>query len=218
VLRQAERKGLEKESIDHVLLVGGTGQIPAVRRALQQNFGVAKVHSEHVFTAAARGAAQLGEGFEVRDFLYHSYAVRGWNHASQRHEYDLVVPALTPYPFEKPVIREYAASTPGQSAMEIFIGEIEHGDVSRPEVIVNEERVRVINAPRAANRYALVDADRAVPLHNRTIVPLDPPGHPGVNRLRVAFFVDEQRRLRITVTDLDTHDLLLRDQPVATLT
>ena len=57
-----------------------------------------------------------------------------------------------------------------------------------------------------------------MPLHNHTIVPLDPPGHPGVNRLRVAFWVDAQRRLRITVTDLETQDLLLRDQPVATLT
>ncbi|MCC7491699.1 MAG: Hsp70 family protein [Fimbriimonadaceae bacterium] len=218
VLRQAQRRGLDKDDIDQVLLVGGTGQIPAVRRALQQNFGAARVRSEHVFTAAALGGATLGAGYEVRDFLYHSYAVRGWNHASRRHEYDLVVPALSPYPFDQPVVREYAASTPNQAAMELFLGEIEHGDVSRPEVVVEDQRVRVLNAPSPLHRYALVEADRAVPLHNGTVVKLEPPGHPGVNRLRVQFQVDDQRRLRLTVYDLQTNLVLLRDHTVALLT
>jgi molecular chaperone DnaK (HSP70) len=217
-LRQAERKGVTKDRIDHVLLVGGTSQMPAVRRALQQNFGAAKVRCEHVFTAAARGAACLGRAVSVRDFLYHSYAVRGWNYVGQRHEYDLVVPALSPYPFTEPVVREYAASSPNQPAMELYLGEIEHGDVSRPEVVFEDRRVRVIHAPTPAHRYALVDADRAVPLDNGTIVPLDPPGHPGVNRVRAVFDVDEHRRLRLTVVDLQTNRVLLRDQAVATLT
>lgn len=217
-LRQAQRKGIEKDDIEQVLLVGGTGQIPAVRRALQQNFGVSRVRTDHVFTAAARGAASLGQGVEVRDFLYHSYAVRGWNHVSRRHEYDLVVPALSPYPFAEPVIREYAASSPNQGAMEIYLGEIEHGDVSRPEVIMEDNKVRVLNAPTPVHRYALVDADRALPLNNGTVVQLEPPGHPGINRIRVQFMVDEQRRLRLTVMDLTTNRVLLRDQPVAMLT
>ncbi len=155
-LRQAVRKGIDKERIDHVLLVGGTGQIPAVRRVLQSNFGADRVHSEHVFTAAARGAARLGLGVEVDDILFHTYAVRGWNHAARRHEYDLVVPALSRYPFTAPVVREYAASTPNQGAMELFLGEIEHADVSRPEVIVEDRRIRLVNAPTPVQRYALV--------------------------------------------------------------
>lgn len=218
VLRQAERKGVGSADIEHVLLVGGTGQIPAVRRALQQVFGAARVCSEHVFTAAALGAARLASGIEVRDFLYHSYAVRGWNHSSRRHEYDLVVPAMSPYPFTQPVIREYAASSPNQTAMEIFIGEIDHGDVSRPEVLLEDQRVKVVNAPSPMHRYALVEADRTVPLNNGTVVRLEPPGHPGVNRIRVEFHVDEHRRLRLTVFDLQTHRPLLLDQAVALLT
>lgn len=217
-LRQAERKGVDKDALDHVLLVGGTSQIPAVRRALQQNFGASRVRWEHVFTAAARGAARLAQPVAVRDFVYHSYAVRGWNHVQRRHEYDLVVPALSPYPFEAPVIREYSASAPNQSAMELFLGEIEHADVSRPEVILEDRRVRVLNAPTPAHRYALVDADRVLPLDNGTLVDLDPPGHPGVNRVRVVFNVDEHRRLRLTVVDLQTNRVLLRDHAVATLT
>ncbi len=218
ILRQAARKGIEKDDIEHILLVGGTSQIPAVRRALQQNFGAPRVHCERVFTAAALGAACLGQGVEVNDFLYHSYAVRGWNHHAQRHEYDLVVPALSPYPFGHPVIREYAASAPNQTAMEIYIGEIEHGDVSRPEVLMEDRHIRIINAPAAAHRYALVDADRAVPLNNGTVVPLEPPAHPGVNRVRVEFMVDDQRRLRLTVVDLEVQRVLLRDVSVAMLT
>lgn len=218
VLRQAERKGVRKHDIEQVLLVGGTGQIPAVRRALQQNFGASRVQTEFAFTAAARGAATLAQGFEVRDFLYHSYAVRGWNHQARRHDYDLVVPALSPYPFAEPVVREYAPSSPYQTAMELFLGEIEHAEVSRPEVVLEDHRVRIVNAPSALHRYALVDADRAVPLHNGTVVPLEPPGHPGVNRVRVMFDVDEHRRLRLTVVDLQTNQVLLRSQAVALLT
>jgi len=217
-MRQAVRKGIDKDRIDHVLLVGGTGQIPAVRRVLQSNFGADKVHSDHVFTAAARGAARLGLGVEVEDILFHSYAVRGWNHAARRHEYDLVVPALSRYPFEQPVVREYAASTPNQAAMELFLGEIEHADVSRPEVIVEDRRIRIVNAATAVQRYALVDADRAIPLNNGTTVKLDPPGQPGIGRVRVEFMVDAQRRLRLTVIDLQTNFRLLEDQAVATLT
>jgi len=85
-LRQAVRKGIDKERIDHVLLVGGTGQIPAVRRVLQSNFGADRVHSEHVFTAAARGAARLGLGVEVDD-IRSTLRRPGWNHAARRHEY-----------------------------------------------------------------------------------------------------------------------------------
>lgn len=218
LLRQAERRGVGKDDIEQVLLVGGASQTPAVRRLIQSMFGPQKVRAEHVYTAAARGGARLGLGVAVRDFLYHSYGVRGWNHFARRHEYDLVVPALSAYPFGEPVVREYAASTPGQTAMELFLGEIEHADVSRPEVIVEDRQARVLNAPTPAHRYALVGEDRVAPLNNGTVVPLDPPGHPGINRVRVYFWVDDRRRLKLTAHDLQTNRTLLRDHAVALLT
>ncbi len=218
VLRQAERKGVGKDDLEQVLLVGGTARMPAVRRAVMQVFGAARVRCDDVFCAAAKGAVHLGRGYVVRDFLFHSYGVRGWNHQAGRHEYDLVVPALTAYPFEQPVVREYAASSPGQPAMEVYLGEIEHADLARPEVVVQDRQVRVLNAPAALHRYALVEADRVMPLNNGTVVPLDPPGHPGVNRLRLAFMVDARRRLTVSAYDLQTNKVLLDSSPIATLT
>ncbi|MEM9138146.1 MAG: Hsp70 family protein, partial [Cyanobacteria bacterium P01_F01_bin.42] len=51
----------------------------------------------------------------------------------------------------------------------------------------------------------------------RNIASLEPPGYPGSDRIRVQFWVDEQRSLRITVEDLVTDHILLEDQVVASL-
>jgi hypothetical protein len=52
----------------------------------------------------------------------------------------------------------------------------------------------------------------------RTIAQLNPKGVPGRDRLKVKFFVDEQRLLRITVEDLLTQETLLSNQVVTELT
>jgi len=51
----------------------------------------------------------------------------------------------------------------------------------------------------------------------RSIAQLTPPGHPGSDRIKVQFWVDAQRSLRITVEDLLTNQTLLENQLVAEL-
>lgn len=51
----------------------------------------------------------------------------------------------------------------------------------------------------------------------RTIAQLTPTGHPGSDRIKILFQVDEQRFLRITVEDLLTNDPLLENKFVAQL-
>jgi len=185
--------------------------------ALISEFGEERVRTHRPFEAVAHGAARFGHDLRLRDFVYHSYGVRGWNHAARQHEYDLIVPALTPYPTLRPIVREYAASVPDQPAMELVVGEIEHGEAQRLEVVVRDHRARVLRSPATPTGYRLVSADRVVPVNEGLLVPLDPPGQPGVNRLRVAFAIDGQRTLRVTVTDLLTGQVLLQEEPLAQL-
>jgi hypothetical protein len=62
---------------------------------------------------------------------------------------------------------------------------------------------------------------RVVPLNEaeeaKTIARLDPPGYPGVDRIRVQFRVDEDRKLRLSVVDLQTDTRLLDDAAVIEL-
>jgi molecular chaperone DnaK (HSP70) len=51
----------------------------------------------------------------------------------------------------------------------------------------------------------------------RTIAQLTPSGHPGSDRIKVLFQVDQQRFLRMTVEDLLTNQTLLQNQLVAQL-
>ncbi|MEL6270294.1 MAG: Hsp70 family protein, partial [Chloroflexota bacterium] len=51
----------------------------------------------------------------------------------------------------------------------------------------------------------------------KSIATLDPPGKPGENRLKASFMVDERRQLRLTVTDIRTNNVLLKDVALVSL-
>ncbi len=65
------------------------------------------------------------------------------------------------------------------------------------------------------------NAGQVVPLpapdSGQIIVPLSPPGTPGKDRLKAHFTVDDQRQLRLTVTDLLTKKILLHNTVAARL-
>lgn len=49
------------------------------------------------------------------------------------------------------------------------------------------------------------------------LVKLDPPGRPGRDRLKVEFWIDERKRLLVTVTDLFDAKVIYKDMPVTDL-
>ena len=51
----------------------------------------------------------------------------------------------------------------------------------------------------------------------RTIAQLTPPGNPGSDRIKIQFWVDAERSLRINVEDLLAKQTLLENQVVAQL-
>ncbi|MGL5062180.1 MAG: Hsp70 family protein [Microcoleus sp.] len=211
VLQQARRQGLEIDDIDAVLLVGGTVQIPAVQRWVQQYFDTAKIKCDRPFEAIARGALQLSQGVEVKDFLYHSYGIRYWNRRENCHSWHSLIKSGQSYPMSEPVELVLGASVENQPSIELIIGEL-GAETGGTEIYFDGDRLITKQLAGSTSVQPLNDKDGA-----RSIAKLTPPGYPGSDRIKIFFRVDDRRFLRITVEDLLTTETLLEDKPVVQL-
>ncbi|MEG4046726.1 Hsp70 family protein [Microcoleus sp. Pol17_C1] len=211
VLQQARRQGLEIGDIDAVLLVGGTVQIPAVGRWVEQYFEPAKIRCDKPFEAIAQGALQLSQGLEIKDFLYHSYGIRYWNRRDNCHSWHSLIKSGQSYPMSQPVELVLGASLENQPSIELIIGEL-GAETGGTEIYFDGDRLITRQLAGQTSVQPLNDKEGA-----RSIAQLTPPGYPGSDRIKVLFRVDEQRFLRITVEDLLTNETLLEDKPVVQL-
>ncbi len=212
VLQQARRQGLTVEDIQSVLLVGGTSQIPAVQTWVQQYFEAHRICSNRPLEAIAQGALQVTQGLEVKDFLYHSYGIRYWDRRQNAHSWHAIIPAGLAYPMNEPIEVTLGASTDAQPSIELILGELGNAN-SSTEVFFDGDR---LVTRQLSDTQTLVQ-----PLNDqdgsRKVAHLTPPGYPGSDRIKVQFWVDQQRTLRINVEDLLTQDILLKNQIVAQL-
>jgi len=206
IRQQATRQNLDLDQIDAILLVGGTSQIPAVKDWALQHFPSEKVKANKPFEAIAHGA--ISQGWELKDFLYHSYGIRYWDKRYKKHNWHTIVKSGATYPLEKPVELTLGASIPNQPSIELVIGELGETNV---EVYFEDQRLvtRVLEGKQVAVQI--------LNENSKVIANLDPLGQTGSDRIKVFFQVDEKRTLRITVLDLLTKQNLLNNMPVAQL-
>ncbi|QDZ40057.1 Hsp70 family protein [Euhalothece natronophila Z-M001] len=211
VLQQGRRNGIEASEIQSVLLVGGSVQIPAVQNWLQGYFEESKIKCDRPFSAIASGALQLSQGLELKDFLYHSYGVRYWNYRENKHSWHPIIKAGQPYPMTTPVELTLGASVDNQPSIELVIGELGSENTGRTEVYFDGNRL--------VTKTIEDEETNVIPLNEdaKTIANLNPPGSPGRDRVKIKFWVDQQRSLKITVEDLLTQQILLQDQIVTEL-
>ncbi|MEA5535914.1 Hsp70 family protein [Crocosphaera sp. XPORK-15E] len=212
VLQQARRNGIEKNDIDGVLLVGGTVQIPAVQTWIKQYFEQSKIKCDRPFEAIAEGALQLAQGFEVKDFLYHSYGIRYWNRRKNCHSWHPIIKSGQAYPMINPIEIMLGASIENQPSIELIIGEL-GAEIGGTEVYFDGDRLVTRSISNGETTVQpLNDRDGA-----RNIAQLDPLGSPGNDRIKLQFWVDDQGFLRINVEDLLTQNQLANNQIVAQL-
>jgi len=206
IRQQATRQNIDFAQIDAVLLVGGTSQIPAVKDWALRHFSMEKIKAHKPFEAIAHGA--VSQGWELHDFLYHSYGVRYWDKRYKKHNWHTIIKSGVTYPLDNPVELTLGASVVDQPNIELVIGELGETNV---EVYFEDDRLitRVLDRQQVAVQIL---NDR-----NKVIARLNPLGQTGSDRVKVFFYVDAQRTLRITVLDLFTQQNLLDDSPVAQL-
>jgi molecular chaperone DnaK (HSP70) len=210
VLQQARRNGVEVGDIDGVLLVGGTSQIPAVQDWIGQYFDQTKIRSDRPFEAIAHGALQISQGIEVKDFLYHSYGIRYWNRRQNVHSWHPLIPSGQAYPMTTPIELTLGASVENQPSIELILGEL-GTNAGATEVYFEGDRLLTRSLDREQLTVQTLN-DQA-----QSIAKLTPLGYPGSDRIKVQFWIDDQRFLRITVEDLLTQQTLLANQIVTQL-
>lgn len=211
VLTIALQKGITKPEIDHVLLVGGTCQIPAVQQLITSYFGKQRVKLHKLFQAVAEGALALAQVENLHDELRHGYAIRLWEPYARTYSY---VPLFTkgmhyPCQREEPLILQ--AATDGQREIHLDIGEV--ADLTQAEVAFDSQ------GRMTSSRLSVQAAFRPLSIHDDRIcvARLDPPGERGVDRVEVQFEINSQRILLATVKDLQTGMVLLDRETIAKL-
>lgn len=201
---QIAAHNLQFQDLDHLVLVGGSSQLPAVQAWLAQHFNSNQIYTHKPLEAISHGALQVG--WQLQDRLYHSYGLRYWDKKYQRHNWHPLIKAGTAIPHHTEIT--LGASMPDQEAIELVIGEM--GEAARQ--ILFEQGLLVSQVSSQVEVQPLNDQD-----HSRVIAQLQPLGQPGSDRLKISFVVDQQRCLKINVFDLLRQQELLRDQPVIDL-
>jgi molecular chaperone DnaK (HSP70) len=210
VMYAARQQNIFKEDINHVLLVGGMSLMPSVQSLLKRYFSDIAFLGYKPFTAVAEGALQVAAGSGLDDYLAHSYGLRHLDPETNAHHYDEIIPMGSRYPLEKPIEVVLSAAHDQQTEMEFVLGEIDTDAVSMIELkYENGEEVFVAKADHTTQ---LIE-----PLNEAIIVPLQPPGKIGEERIKVLFQIDDRRQLMLSVIDLKTKQELLRDHTVFTL-
>jgi molecular chaperone DnaK (HSP70) len=210
VMYAARQQSIFKEDINHVLLVGGMSLMPSVQNLLKRYFNDVAFLGYKPFTAVAEGALQVAAGSGLDDYLAHSYGLRHLDPETNAHHYDEIIPMGSRYPLDKPIEVVLSAAHEQQTEMEFILGEIDTDAVSLVELkYENGEEVFVAKADHTTQHIE--------PLNDALIVPLQPPGKVGEERIKVLFQIDDRRQLQLSVVDLKTKAELLRDHVVFTL-
>lgn len=224
VLSFAQDRGINKQAIERVLLVGGSSQIIPVQQLVISYFGKQKVAVDQPLTAVAIGALSLATKIKkLDDFLRHSYAIRLWEPYSRSYSYFPLFEKGTKYPTKRiePLILQ--AANNGQTEIRLDIGEI--ADSAEVEVVYDYlGRMTSSKLVKQTDFRSLVKSPKVtMPWHKSKasndvcVAKLSPPGQVGVDRVKIEFAVNEKRVLLATIKDLVSGKNLMTNQPITTL-
>ncbi len=219
-LHDAYEKGIAKKDIKEALLVGGTSQIPSVRRQIKMLFGDHRTRTYRPYDAVARGACRyLTEGIDaLYDHIQHDYAIKSYSSKTETHNFIPLIPRGTSYPtkddFKKLTLK---AVRDGQRFLGLDLYEVaQKGSApsSMGELIFDLNGGVVFD-----NHSQTAESGTEFWMNedNPTFIEADPPGNRGEPRFSVTFRVDAQKRLLVKVRDVKTQRLLYDDHPVVKL-
>lgn len=214
VMHVAQRRGIFKEDMRYVLLVGGISLMPSVQDTLRDYFSGMAVRADKPFTAVVEGALQVAAGYGLEDYLAHSYGIRHLDPLTGTHRYDEIIPAGSSYPLAAPVEVLLGAAHAHQTAIEFVIAEMDSDSISMLEVNYEDGQAVFVAQAQTTDQYIVpINAEQAA----RLLATLIPPGQPGADRIQAIFNINERRQLQLSVTDLKTGKHLIKEAVIATL-
>lgn len=197
-LAGARQYNCQLDDLEGVLAVGGGAQLPLLQQWLGQRLATVPLLSAPPIEAVASGALSLTPGVRVRDVLQRGVSLRCWDRRSGTHHWHpLFVPGQT-WPTETPFVLVLAGGDNEQQAIELVLGEPENQ--ARHDVVF----INGLPTLRGSSGTPRVQTweTRAAKL------PLNPPGNPGEDCLRLKFFLNEQAQLIVEGEDLRTGESL----------
>ena len=219
-LKDAHQQGVSKSAIREALLVGGSSQIPSIRRLMRTHFGE-RTRFYRPFDAVARGACRfLSNDMEaLYDHIQHDYAIKGFDNTKGTHVFIPLVPRGTHYPTEEGFRKmTLKATSEGQRFFGINIYEMADRGIVRSggagEIVFD------LNGNALYDHTARPAADSTefwLNENNPTFIEAVPPAQKGFKRFAVTFRVDALKHLRVTVRDLQTQKPVYSDYPVVKL-
>ena len=129
---------LTPRDIDHLVLVGGSTRMPAVRRTLEENFGFSPISCGNVDECVALGAALFAKrAADVAEVCNHGYGtlalVDDPSTGVETLQNTFVIPKNTPIPCS--IAETYATSEDDESSIEVDITQGEDEDPRYVDVI-----------------------------------------------------------------------------------
>ena len=212
VLASALRKGISKNDIEQVLLVGGSCLIPAVQQLIISYFGKNKVKLDKPFDAVCHGALAITQITEINDFLRHSYAIRLWENYSKSYIYHRLFTKGEKYPCQRQEWLNLQVANNGQKEIRLDIGEL--GDMSQTEIAFDASGRMTSSTLQHQESYRSLDNQN----QQVCVAKLNPLGEAGMDRISVLFEVDSRRILLATVKDLLTGKVLINRGEIYKLT
>jgi molecular chaperone DnaK (HSP70) len=221
ITRQAASAHIDLQDVDDVLLVGGSTLLPGVFSTFERRFGRDRVRSWQPFEAVAYGAcAYAANRVRHADFLVHDYALLTYDADTGKPEYTVIVPRGTRVPtapdhWKRQLVPTCASGAP-ERLFKLIVCEI--GDASAERRFGFDDQGR---AHKVGGRTGDGEERLIVQLNgsNPTVGELVPPHHASDRqpRLELAFGVNAERWLIVTVFDLKTKKQLAREAPVVRL-
>lgn len=219
-LNRAASKGIQLDDLSNVYMVGGSSLIPAVRNVLLDLFPADIVHLDRPLEAVAAGAAGIAGGVELMDHIQHDYAIRHVNPGSGVYEYTVIVSAGTEYPTSEPIaVHTIRATRDGQHHLGLAIFEMAHATYQQSsgdlEIMFDAQGgARAVTVtPQSKQEKSRLWLNEDSP----TFLEANPPGKVNLDRFRLEFRIDAQKRLTVSAFDLERRDWVLQQQPVVRL-
>lgn len=206
-LRDAELNGCPAEDLDAVVVVGGGAHLPQLRSWLVERLAPTPLLTPPPMEAVACGALSLTPGVRMQDLLRRGISLRCWNRRSNTHHWHPLFLPGQPWPSSKPLELILSASGPEQQSLELVLGE-SRGETRHEVVMVN-------GLPRVIQKNDGWDDVTRRP-DTACELPLNPPGQPGEDCLKLRFHINDQAELILEGEDLRTGENL-EPRPLGTV-
>ncbi len=206
-LRDAELNGCPADELDAVVVVGGGAHLPQLRDWLTEKLAPTPLLTPPPMEAVACGALSLTPGVRMQDLLQRGISLRCWNRRSNSHHWHPLFLPGQPWPSSKPLELILSASGPDQQSLELVLGE-SRGETRHEVVMVN-------GLPRVVEKNDGWDDVTRRP-DTACELPLDPPGQPGEDCLKLRFHLNDQAELILEGEDLRTGESL-ESRPLGTV-